>query len=284
MFITHNSSIGQSVYYFKPLDPNDVSPRALVLSLMSSAFTAPQSIGRLINAAALFDIEPATLRVAVTRLLKEGLLESPDRGVYKPGPKSRALTRRVQSWKEVASRIVPWNGDWLVALTGHLGRTDRKQLRSRERALALSGYKETDAGYWVRPANLARDLDDHRADLIGIGADDAISLLRVSERALPEDSHWEALWSTNDLARTYAEAINAMTESLERLASLPRDQAARESLLIGQAVIRAINFDPLLPPELGNQNAFLRMVETMIHYNDVGRKCWQAYYAAMEEA
>ena len=270
------------MYYFRPLDPKDISPRALVLSLMSSAFTAPQSIGRLINAAALFDIEPATLRVAVTRLQKEGLLESPDRGVYQPGPKSRALTRRVQGWKEVASRIVPWNGDWLVALTGHLGRTDRKQVRARERALALSGYKETDTGFWVRPANLARDLDDHRSDLIGIGADESISLLRVSERALSEGPQWESLWSTADLARTYAEATDAMNRSLETLPGLPKDQAARESLLIGQAVIRTINFDPLLPPELGDQESFLRMVNTMVDYNNIGRKCWQAYYASMD--
>lgn len=270
------------MYYFEPLEPKDISPRALVLSLMSSAFTAPQSIGRLINAAALFDIEPATLRVAVTRLLKEGLLESPDRGVYQPGPKSKALTRRIQGWKDVGSRVVPWNGDWLVALTGHLGRTDRKQLRARERALALSGYKETEDGFWVRPANLARDLEDQRAVLIGIGADEAISLFRVSERALPEGHPWDSLWSTVDLARTYAEATEVMTASLERLSSLPRDQAARESLLIGQAVIRTINFDPLLPPELGDQKAFLRMVDTMVRYNEVGRKCWQAYYTAME--
>lgn len=270
------------MYYFQPLDPKDVSPRALVLSLMSSAFTAPQSIGRLINAAALFGIEPATLRVAVTRLQKEGLLESPDRGVYQPGPKSKALTRRVQSWKDVSSRIVPWNGDWLVALTGHLGRTDRKQVRARERALALSGYKETETGFWVRPANLARDLEGHRADLVGIGADEAISLLRVSERALSGGAEWETLWSTADLARTYAEAIDAMTTSLKQLPSLPGDQAARDSLLIGQAVIRTINFDPLLPPELGDQEGFLRMVETMVAYNKAGRKCWQAYHAAME--
>lgn len=270
------------MYYFKPLDPKEVTPRALVLSLMSSAFMAPQSIGRLINAAALFDIEPATLRVAVTRLLKEGLLESPDRGVYQPGPKSRALTRRVQGWKDVASRVVPWNGDWLVALTAHLGRTDRKQLRARERALALSGYKETEAGFWVRPANLSRTLDDHRADLIGIGADEAISLLRVSDTSMPDSEAWDTLWSSEDLARTYAEATEAMTESLKRLPGLPRDIAARETLLIGQAVIRTINFDPLLPPELAHQDAFLRMVDTMVRYNETGRKCWQAYYAATE--
>jgi phenylacetic acid degradation operon negative regulatory protein len=148
----------------------------------------------------------------------------------------------------------------------------------------LSGYKETETGFWVRPANLARDLEDHRADLIGIGADEAISLLRVNERALSDGAKWESLWSTAELALTYAEAIDAMNASLKQLPSLPGDQAARDSLLIGQAVIRTINFDPLLPPELGDQEAFLRMVETMVAYNKAGRKCWQAYYAAWKPA
>ncbi|MCB9962856.1 MAG: hypothetical protein R3C00_02730 [Hyphomonas sp.] len=271
------------MYYFEPLAPQDVSPRALVLSLMSSEFSAAQPIGRLISAAALFGIEPATLRVAVTRLLKEGLLESPDRGVYRPGPKSKALTRRVQGWRDVASRLVPWNGDWLVALTGHLGRTDRKQLRARERALALSGYQPTEAGFWVRPANLARSLDDHRADLTGIGADEDIVLLRASGVSMPGAQDWPSLWSSEALAKSYVQAIEAMTDSLARLPNLRPDEAARETLLIGQAVIRTINFDPLLPPELGHQDDFLTMVDTMVRYNDTGRKCWQAYYAAAEE-
>ena len=83
--------MSQFVYYYNPLDPQDVSARALVLSLMSSTDASPQAIGRLINAAALFGIEASTLRVAVTRLMKDGLLESPERGVYSPGPKAQAL-------------------------------------------------------------------------------------------------------------------------------------------------------------------------------------------------
>ena len=49
--------MSQFVYYYNPLDPQDVSARALVLSLMSSTDASPQAIGRLINAAALFGIE-----------------------------------------------------------------------------------------------------------------------------------------------------------------------------------------------------------------------------------
>ena len=66
--------MSQFVYYYEPLTPEDVSARALVLSLMSSTDASPQAIGRLIHAAALFGIEASTLRVAVTRLIKDELL------------------------------------------------------------------------------------------------------------------------------------------------------------------------------------------------------------------
>lgn len=269
------------MYYFEPLAPEDVSARALVLSLMSGTEARPQSIGRLIGAAALFGIEAATLRVAVTRLLKEGLLESPDRGIYSPGPRARALTRRLQDWQNVRERMTRWNGDWLLALTHDLGRTDRKQLRARERALALYGYRETAGALWVRPANLARTLEDHRADLTGIGADSDITLLRVSAIAAATPPDWPALWPPDALAHAYATALAAMDASLARLPRLGKDEAARETLLTGQAVIRLINFDPLLPPELGPQTEFFRMVDAMRAYNDVGQKCWRDYYAAI---
>ena len=77
------------MYYYEPLTPEDVSARALVLSLMSSTDASPQAIGRLIHAAALFGIEASTLRVAVTRLIKDELLESPERGIYSPARRRR---------------------------------------------------------------------------------------------------------------------------------------------------------------------------------------------------
>lgn len=271
--------MSQYSYYFTSPAPQDLSARALILSLIASIDSDQQSIGSLIHAGQLFGIEAATVRVAATRLLKEALLESPERGVYGPGPKAKALTRRVQEWRDVAGKVVPWNGDWLVALTHPLGRRDRKQLRTRERALALSGYQAAEEGLWVRPANLARELADHRLDLTRLGADETIPLLRVSQMAGPELGDWTALWSTQALEQSYTAAIRAMTGSLARLGRMDTASAARETLLIGQAVIRAINFDPLLPPELGNQSLFLAMVDQMRAYNETGRDCWRAYHA-----
>jgi len=267
-------------YYFKPLDRNNMTARAMVLSLLSSRRSEPETISRLIQAASLFDIEASTLRVAVTRLIKDGLLESPSRGLYQPGPKSRSLVRRLQDWQNVDSKIVRWDGGWLIALTQHLGRTDRKQLTARERALGLSGYRRTPEGVWARPANLSQPLDEHRRELIAIGADEDILLLHADAIELPDASVWPDLWSADELAAAYVEATRAMEDSLERLGTLPVPDAARESLLIGQAVIRLINYDPLLPPELADQKGFLNMVETMRRYNEAGQESWQAFFTA----
>lgn len=267
------------MYYSSPPPSATLPARALILSLMNSVGTGRQTIGHLIHAGALFGIEAATLRVAVARLLKEDLLESPERGIYLPGAKSRALKRQVEGWQTVASRISPWQGDWLVAITHHLGRRDRKQLRLRERALALFGYREAEASLWVRPANLSRACDDHRADLISLGADEDLLILRVSQTALPRPQDWPSLWSAADLERSYQQAISDMTTSQARLSQISAADGARESLLIGQAVIRAINFDPLLPPELGNHALFLDMVAAMKRYNQAGKRCWAIYHA-----
>ena len=188
--------------------------------------------------------------------------------------------RRLQDWQNVDSKIMRWNGGWLVALTQHLGRTDRKQLTARERALGLSGYRRTPEGVWARPANLSQPLDEHRLELIAIGADEDILLLHADAIEMPGAFDWPALWSADELAATYVEATRAMEDSLERLGALPVPDAARESLLIGQAVIRLINYDPLLPPELADQKGFLNMVETMRRYNEAGQKSWQAFFAA----
>lgn len=270
------------MYHYRRLTPDDISARALILSLLSTVDVDRQPIGHLVSAGALFGIEQVAIRVAATRLVKAGLLESPDRGIYSPGPKSKALTRRVQQWRDVPGRIRDWSGNWLVCLTHHMGRADRKQLRERERALMLSGYREAPQGMWVRPANISRALDELHDDLVSIGAGEDIMLVEASGFAAGLAKEWETLWSADALSASYKAAIADMTKSLPRLKTLSSAEAARESLLIGQAVIRTINFDPLLPPALADQALFLEMVATMKRYNEAGKACWADYQNAVE--
>lgn len=268
------------MYQFEPLPAETLTARALVLSLIGSSRAGPRTIAQLILAGSLFAIEPATLRVAVTRLLAEGFLESPGRGLYQPGHRAKALTARLRDWQNVESRIISWNGDWLVALTHALGRSDRRQVRTRQRALQLGGYRAGEGGLWIRPANLACSLGEHRNDLISIGADSTMPILRIGAGAIEPSPGWAGLWHRTELSACYQGAIRAMRDSLSGLASRPLEEAARETLLIGQSVIRLINFDPLLPPELGNQAEFLEMVAVMRAYNQTGEAIWQDFFTA----
>ena len=61
---------------------------------------------------------------------------------------------------------------------------------------------------------------------------------------------------------------------------LPATVAAKETFLVGQSVIRAINYDPLLPKELGPDHRFRDMVMMMRTYNKVGIACWLRFDAS----
>ncbi|MBU1287291.1 MAG: hypothetical protein KJ871_06145 [Alphaproteobacteria bacterium] len=259
---------------FKPTEAEDVSARTLVLSLMSVPGRRPQTLAYLSRAGGLFGMEPTAIRMAVTRLVKDGLLESVDRGVYATGPKAAAFTAEISNWRNAPDRTRPWAGGWIGVLTNHLGRTDRKDLRARMRALRLYGFAQAEAGLWVRPDNLRLSLEQLRAALLRIGLQEDALVVTITDTALPDSADWQGLWSTADLRATYEGAIAAMQRSRTAAAWLPADDAARETLLIGQSVIRTINLDPLLPEDIGDAALFRKMVSEMDAYDRFGRTFW----------
>ena len=265
------------MYHFKPLLAEDVTARALILSVMNTVGTDQQTIAELIHTGDVFGIDAKAMRVAATRLVKEGLLDSPERGTYRRGPKAEGITRHVRKWQNVTEAIGRWDGNWIINLSQHLGRTDRKKLRSAERAYGLLGYQQAEPGMWVRPDNLTGDLSDHRERLLDLGIDAGTLTFSTKETALPSETDWRALWSVDELRDSYDAANAAMDASLARLERLSASEAAGETLLVGQAVIRAINLDPLLPEELGILQNLRSMVENMKAYNAAGRAAWKAY-------
>ena len=255
-----------------------MTARRLVLSLLNVSGKAQETIAHLVAAGRLFDIEASSLRMAVGRLMKEGLLVSEARGRYAIGPKGEALRVELRAWYNALARTKPWDGTWLAVHTTHLGRTDRKQLRTRTRALKLSGFAEAMPGLWLRPANLVESLKDLRSRLVSIGLDEEALVSRIAEF---EGDVWvdpSALWPTDRLEPRYKEAIAAMAESTNRVSALSPADAARETLLVGQTVLHYINLDPLLPNEIIDQSLLRRMIEDMRTYNKLGLACWQKFY------
>ncbi len=263
------------MFYFKLISAKELTARNLALSLLAARKGASLPVGNLIAGAALFDIDAAAMRMAVTRLTKDGLMESPDRGVYKIGPKAQAFSDATQAWRYALEKTRPWDGGWLAVHTAQLGRTDKKRLRAREQALRLFGFAQSVGGLWVRPGNLVQNLPDISEALFRLGLEENAVLINANAHIAPVN--WESLWARADLEKTYDAAIAAMEQSERAVESMTLSEAARETLLVGQSVIRTINLDPLLPEGMVDRALFEKMVRKMMEYDALGHRFWRHF-------
>lgn len=254
-----------------------MTPRGLIMSLFNAPDTSMLTIGQLIKAGALFEIEATAIRMTASRLIKDKLIESHQRGVYRAGEKATRLNSEIQSWRNTDKKVSRWNGHWMLALTNHLGRTNKAQLRSMTRAFHLYGFTEVELGVWLRPANLVQNINQVSDNLIEIGMDSGVHLMVVSEVAGKQQTTWCANWPINELQVSYSKMISKIKASLTGLNDMNNQDAAKETLIIGQSAIRLINLDPLLPNEFINTELFETVVELMIAYDKVGQTYWQRF-------
>lgn len=251
--------------------------KRLLLSLLSAPDLPEASLAQLVKWGELFAIDPPTLRVTIGRLKRQQLLASPRRGVYCIGPAGQLMAEKAQNWRFAEDRIIDWQGQWLLAHTGHLGRANRTALRSRERAFRLSGFAEFVSGLWLRPANFLEPPAATRNTLLSLGLETAAVVTRVD--ALPgiAEEQLYSLWPHAKLNRAYQQHCETMASSAARLPALSLAAAAKETLEVGEAVIRQINSDPLLPQAITATTSRSSMIEAMVRYDVLGRETWHRY-------
>ena len=267
-----------------PEQANKPTAKRLVLSLLSAPSLPEVSIAQLQRWGALFDIDAATMRVTVGRLVRQALLDSEQRGVYRMGPAGRALGAAASGWRNAEARICDWEGDWLFAHVAHLGRVNRSALRARERAFRLGGFAEFASGLWCRPANFREAPGETRERLLALGLEPEAILTRVCDTPGIPDRQFLDLWPRRQIEGSYRQHLRAMRTSSDRLGRLTPDAAAKETLLVGEAVIRQINADPLLPQTLIDTGLRAEMITRMIDYDALGRDVWEQFIAAGVDA
>ena len=259
-----------------------LTARRLVLSLLNVSGKAQETIAHLVAAGHLFGFEDSSMRMAVGRLMKEGLLTSVRRGRYQIGERGAAMRHELRGWQNALDRTKPWDGTWLTAHTAHLGRTNRKLLRNRERALKLSGFVEAVPGFWLRPANLMESVSALQSRLVSLGLDADAIVAHVHSFEANGQIDTTGLWPTDVILTRYRNAIEAMANSTANIPNMTPAQSARETLLVGQTVLHFINLDPLLPNEIIDQSMLQQMIDDMRVYNQLGLDCWQKFYAQVD--
>lgn len=261
-----------------PDNPASSSPTAkrLVLSLLSAPDLDQISVRQFTAWGMLFGIEAAAMRVALGRLVKADLLAIVRRGVYAIGPRGEMLSETARSWIAAETRVGAWDGRWLLVHTAHLGRRDKTVLRNRERALKLEGFACLEGALWCRPANYREPPAVTRERLQELGLESGAMLLRA-DRVLGDDALDLELWPRRELEDRYRYLTRSMEQSMKKLPCMDDAEAARETFLIGEAVIRQINADPLLPEEMIDTRARRRMHDTMVTYDALGRGAWERF-------
>lgn len=219
----------------------------LVLDLL---FTHPRqalTVQALARAAEVMDIATPAVRVALTRLQRQGRVAKTGRGSYAVRLEGNPAHHEVQYWFDKESRLRDWKGDWLVVHDAAVARSAKTLWRHHQRALELYGFRMLDSALWVRPDNLDGGAPTMEAALRRLGL--APEALVFSGRQFDPASaqRMTGLWNVPGILAGYRHAHALLARSTARLARLSPAAAARETLLVGRAVIRAIVRDPLLP-------------------------------------
>ncbi|MEW6273382.1 MAG: PaaX family transcriptional regulator C-terminal domain-containing protein, partial [Thermodesulfobacteriota bacterium] len=150
-----------------------------------------------------------------------------------------------------------------------------------ERALAFLGFRELRPGLALRPDNLAGGVAGARERLLELGLERRAEVTGLHALAAETARHAAALWDTAGLRLAYRRTIVELERSERRLATLPREDAMRESFLLGGRAIRQIVFDPRLPDPLVPTHERRALVEATLRYDRAGRACWASFMRDM---
>ena len=219
-----------------------LTARSIVASTLLGLRPPALPPGPLVRAGEVFGIAEGTTRVALSRMLAAGELET-DNGTYQLA--GRLLDRMVRQDASRRPALKRWNGDWLTAIVTKTGRTasERAELRSALRELRLAELRE---GVWMRPDNLSLE-DLPRAHAI---VDEQCQWLRSSSddpRAIAA-----ALWDLASWSRRAGELRRRMRTSAVQLnrSNGDRRRALRDGFVLAASVLRHMQADPLLPAAL----------------------------------
>lgn len=245
-----------------------LTPKSLLLALLSSTDGAPIQVRELVRACGLFDIRETSARVAITRLVSAGLITSAGRGAYRLGEPAEPIAREVSSWRDVERSVRSWNGGWVAALVSGLPRGDRRSAR----ALSMRGMRELAPGLVIRPDNLEGGVAGVRERLAALGAD--VPVFGASDFDAETERRARRLWNEKALSTSYRRGRERLERWMAAVDELEPEVAAREAFVLGGAAIRDIVLDPLLPAPLVDPAERRAFVEATRKFDRVGRGIW----------
>jgi phenylacetic acid degradation operon negative regulatory protein len=210
-----------------------LTARSVLASALLGEDPPELPVAHLVHLAGLFGINENRARVALSRMASTGEVTTDGSGRYRLT--GHLLDRQGRQSQSRRGETLPWTGQWHMVVIAAGGRTPEERAARRKR-LALARLAEVREGVWIRPDNI--DLrPDPAAD------PDVARFTAVPEQdpaVLAAD-----LWDLDGWARV----AGLLADRLEQLPPVgPEDLAPGFEL--SASVLRHLQADPLLPPEL----------------------------------
>lgn len=228
----------------------------------------------MVMACGLFGVSDNSARVSLARLVAEGQLKSAGRGLYTLGKKAVYTGQDIQSWSNRLTATCAWNGNFYAVLTNHMGRSNRTQLRSRDKALQLLGFRELEQGFYVRPANLAMGLDGVKTKLLAQGVEKNMLAFELIPESEPQTLAIKKLWDIRKLERHYLSHTRKLNEWIDNHPKMKLEKAARDAYIVGSQAIFEVRRDPLLPAEWIDTAARQQFFESVLRFDETGTRVW----------
>ena len=263
---------------YSPKDSNnELSAGDLILDLLEGHDQHRLPVQSLTRGAELFSIRDQAVRVALTRLISQGKVSSPSRGLYELNVIGSTLLGDIENWLQMEERAVPWNGQWLGISDAAVARRQKVAWRRHLKALALRGFELLQEGFWVRPDNLKGGTTALREDLQSLGLSPGALVMSVTALDDANERKARSLWDSHELERRYQVMLTDLHKSRLQMEKAPLERAARESLLLGREAIRLILHDPLLPDELMKGSRRRELIAGMRDYQRWAKGLWMEF-------
>lgn len=255
-----------------------INARHLIIDLFLSSAYPQLTIKQILIAAKLFNVSENGIRVATTRLLNEGMIESVERGIYQLSPSTKEWAKVILNRKNGIKQNKEWQQHYLAVFTGTLGRIDRTALKKRERALRQFGFKELETGIYIRPDNLAYSFEKTCEELVLAGLESETKICVIQQFDSKSLQLIASLWDTKQLELNYKNYSQDIQQWLLKYEKLPLNDAAAQALLLGRETITLLMNDPLLPSPFVNEHARNQFAQNVQQLDSIGQKLWQKLY------
>jgi phenylacetic acid degradation operon negative regulatory protein len=254
----------------------DLTARTLILDLLTTVRRGAMPVRALVEAGELFGFAENNVRVSLSKLYAEGRVARDERGRYRLAAAGAALSKELRNWRRSEERLRAWRGDWVAVHSARLGRGASR--RRRERALAVLGLRELEPGLALRPDNLRGGVAVLRQAFVALAGGTADTLVYgVRDLGPAADLRARSLWDAAALVQGYRDSTARLDASRKRVERLETEDAMVETFVVGAAVVRQLQLDPLLPAEILDPAPRRELLAATRAYDELGRSLWAEF-------